>query len=59
MHYKRHGQVKNIKAEKIAINSLHLGEFELKNAKVFLVLIFYFSLHPKVIFGPHDEVVYR
>jgi hypothetical protein len=39
MYRKRNGLVKNIMAEEIAISSLHLAQFELKNAKVFAALI--------------------
>jgi hypothetical protein len=44
MYCKRNGLVKNMKAEEIAISSLHLAQFELKNAKVFAALIPYFSV---------------
>jgi hypothetical protein len=34
MHLKREGLMENLKAENMAISSLHLAQFELKNAKV-------------------------
>ena len=34
MHLKREGLMENLKAENVAISSLHLAQFELRNAKV-------------------------
>jgi hypothetical protein len=34
MHLKREGLMENLKAENVAISSLHLAQFELKNATV-------------------------
>jgi hypothetical protein len=44
MYLKREGLVANLKAENVAISSLHLAQHELKNAKVGIVLSQYSRL---------------
>jgi hypothetical protein len=43
MHLKRKELVANLKAENVAISNHHLAEHELKNAKVYTVLLTKFS----------------